>query len=319
MEIKQIRYFMWVYEEGSFSKAAQKARVAQPVLSMQIRRMEDEFGVQLFERHARGIKPTEAGLKLYHRCVLIMQNVTAAEKELQETKQVETLTGKIHVGLPGIFNRSLLKDVILPFVERYPEVDVTVSEAYTGTLVNWVRDGLVDFALAARPLVEGNLVQRLIYKERVMLMSGAPLFGPSFTPCDLTKAEDLKLILPTSNSGFGAVVRDYIDRGVIKVDKLLEINGVAGSLAVAQNSDWAVLGSFMAVVVDLDNPRIFTYPVAAPNIPFDLYIVYDRRRPLSAAARLFVEIIEHELHRVNEMWDRISQLQLEPPTERQQY
>jgi DNA-binding transcriptional LysR family regulator len=307
MEIKQIRYFMWVYEEGSFSKAAQKARVAQPVLSMQIRRLEDEYGVQLFERHARGIKPTEAGLKLYHRCVSIMQTVTAAEKELHEKTSAEELSGKIHVGLPGIFNRSLLKDVLLPFIENHPQVEVTVSEAYTGTLIDWVRDGIVDFALGARPSVEGNLVQKMIYRERIMLMSGAPLFGPSFTPCDLTKAEGLKLILPTSTSGFGSIVRDYIERGVIKVDKLLEINGAAGSIALAQSSDWAVLGSFIAVVADMDNPRSFVYPVAAPHIPFDLYIVYDRRRPLSAAARRFIEIMELELSKVDDIWDRISQ------------
>lgn len=165
MEIKQIRYFMWVYEEGSFSKAAQKARVAQPVLSMQIRRLEDEFGVQLFERHARGIRPTESGLALYRRAVSIVNNVTAAEKELRLQNSGESLVGRLHVGLPGIFNRSLLKDVLLPFTEAYPGVEVTVSEAYTGTLVDWVRDGVIDFALGAKPLSEGNLVQKHVYSE----------------------------------------------------------------------------------------------------------------------------------------------------------
>jgi len=304
MEIKQIRYFMWVYEEGSFSQAAQKARVAQPVLSMQIRRLEDEFGVQLFERHARGIRPTESGLALYRRAVSIVNNVTAAEKELRLQNSGESLVGRLHVGLPGIFNRSLLKDVLLPFTEAYPGVEVTVSEAYTGTLVDWVRDGVIDFALGAKPLSEGNLVQKHIYSERIMLMSGAPIFGPSFSPCDLRSSEQLKLILPTEKSGFGALVRDYIQRGVIKVGKVLEINGAAGSIAVAQNSDWAVLGSFMAVIADLDSPNCYVYPVVAPTIPFDLYVVYDRRRPLSAAARRFIDAITRELRKVDEIWAR---------------
>lgn len=305
MEIKQIRYFMWVYEEGSFSKAAQKARVAQPVLSMQIRRLEDEYGVQLFERHARGIKPTDAGEKLYGRCVAIMLNVTLAEEDLRPAHHEDMLTGQIHVGLSGMFNRSLLKNVLLPFMERHPQVDVTISESYTGTLVEWVRDGMIDFALGARPVVEGNLVQRLVYQDRVVLMSGSPLFGPSFSPCDLTRTDRLKLILPTTKHSFGKVTQEYIERGIIKVAKVIEINSTVGSIGIAMNSDWAVMASFIAVLDDLENPGAYIYPVTAPAIPFDLYTVYDRRRPLSAVARKFIEMIEAELRKVDELWSRM--------------
>jgi len=205
-----------------------------------------------------------------------------------------------------MFNRSLLKNVLLPFMERYPHVDVTISESYTGTLVEWVRDGMIDFALGARPVVEGNLVQRLVYQDRVVLLSGSPLFGPSFSPCDLTRTDRLKLILPTTKHSFGKVTQEYIERGIIKVAKVIEINSTVGSVGIAMNSDWAAMASFMAVLDDLENPRAFIYPVAAPAISFDLYAIYDRRRPLSAAAKLFVQMIEIELDRVDDLWGRMS-------------
>src|SRR5438105_782863 len=162
MDLKQITYFMWVYEEGSFTKAALKAHVVQPALSMQIRRLEEEFGVKLFERHPRGVEPTPAGRKLYDRCVPIANNLILAEQELADAGNIDRLSGEIRVGLPGSFNRGLLQSVLLPFMDRYPQVNVAISEAYTGTLVEWVREGQVDFALGARPTTEGGLIQRLI-------------------------------------------------------------------------------------------------------------------------------------------------------------
>jgi LysR family nitrogen assimilation transcriptional regulator len=58
MDLRQITYFMWVYEEGSFTRAAQKAGVVQPALSMQIKRVEEEFGLPLFERNSRPLAGT---------------------------------------------------------------------------------------------------------------------------------------------------------------------------------------------------------------------------------------------------------------------
>lgn len=140
MDLKQINYFMWVYEERSFSRAAAKANVVQSALSMQIRRIEDEFGVLLFNRLPRGVEPTEAGRKLYERCVPITRNLALAREELSGASDLVALSGVIRVGLPGSFNRGVLCNILLPFMERYPDVRLTISEAYTGTLIDWVRE-----------------------------------------------------------------------------------------------------------------------------------------------------------------------------------
>lgn len=133
MDLKQISYFMWVYEEGSFSKAASKANVVQSALSMQIRRIEDEFGVLLFNRLSRGVEPTEAGRKFYERCIPIARNFALAQEELSGAGETSAISGIVRVGLPGSFNRGILSSVLLPFMERYPDVQLTISEAYTGT------------------------------------------------------------------------------------------------------------------------------------------------------------------------------------------
>jgi DNA-binding transcriptional LysR family regulator len=308
MDLKQINYFMWVYEERSFSKAAAKANVVQSALSMQIRRIEDEFGVQLFTRLARGVEPTAAGRKFYERCIPIARNFALARDELAGASELANLSGEIRVGLPGSFNRGVLQNVLLPFMSRHPDVHLTISEAYTGTLIDWVREGHVDFALGVRPSEEGGLIQKLIYRDRVVLMSGAPLNGATFQPCDLFKIEGLKLILPAQNQSFGSLVKGYIDKGQIKAAKRIEINGTVGAFELARHSDWGVLTPFTALCRETERPDLYIYPITNPAIPFDLYLVYDKRRPLNVAARQFVSAIQAELRAVDQIWQDLVDL-----------
>ncbi|SDT10990.1 LysR family transcriptional regulator [Bradyrhizobium canariense] len=306
MDIRQIEYFMLIYETGSFSRAAEKAKIAQPALSMQIRRLEDEFGIKFFERNPKGVQPTIAGRRLYERCIPIAKHFALALQDMTEIGDGGKVTGDVRIGLPGSFNRGLLPRILTPFLESYPNVNVAISEAYTGTLVEWVKGGHVDFAIGSRPKTQRGLVQRLIYRDKVVLMSGTPLNGANFTPIDLTQSEPLKLILPSQNQSYGGVVRDWIADGTIKVERIIEINGTISSSEFALRSDWAVVAPFVSVANEVaqEEPpdNFFIYPILSPSIPFDLYVVYDERRPLSVAAKKFIERIELELRWLKTVW-----------------
>jgi len=306
MDLRQINYFIWVFEEGSFSKAAAKANVVQSALSMQIRRIEDEFGVLLFNRLPRGVEPTEAGRKFYERCIPIARNFAQAQEELSGAGDLAALSGAVRVGLPSSFNRGVLSNILLPFMERHPDVRLTISEAYTGTLIDWVKSGQVDFALGVRPPEESGLIQRLIYQDRVVLMSGTALNETPFRPCDLARMDNLKLILPGKNQSFGSLLQSYLDKGIIKAAKTVEINGTIGAFELACASDWGVLTPFISVCRETVRSDIFIYPIENPSIPFDLYLVYDKRRTPSASARHLIAAIEAELRVVDDLWRKIA-------------
>ena len=302
MDLKQVAYFMWVYEERSFSRAARLAQVVQPTLSMHIRKMEEEFGVKLFERKPRGVEPTAAGHRLYDRCVPIAQNLELAQQEMADADNRQSVGGSVRIGLPSPFNRGLLSAVLIPFMERYPDVEISISEAYTGTLVEWVQNGLVDFAVGARPVNEGGLVRKLIYRDRIVLISSVALNGPSFSPCDLSRLDGLKLILPPFSQNVGAVAQVCLANGSIKAAKTIEINGTVASFELMRASDWGMLTPFVSVYNDAGHPGLFIYPVSTPQIPLDLYLVYDRRRPLNGASRRLIEEITAKLKLVDERW-----------------
>ncbi len=304
MNIQHLYNFMWVYEERSFSKAAEKARLHQPALSMQIRKVEERFGVELFARKSNGVLPTPAAHLFYERCRNIAREFEMAHRELAESSKAAELSGQLRVGLPGFVNKGILRQTLVPFLERHPSLEISILEGYTGTLIDWVKEGRIDFALGIRPSEDAHLVQRLVYRDRVVLVSKRPINGPTATPCDLAQLEAMQLIIPDRQQSFGGAVRQYIEQGLIRASRILEINGAVGAAEMSRNTDWCVLTPFTAVCREAESPDVFIYPVAKPDIPFLLYLVYDPRRPLSRAARELFESIMSEFLVVDRLWER---------------
>ena len=297
MDLKQLTYFTWVYEEGSFTAAARKGHVVQPTLSMQVKRLETELGVKLFERTLSGVLPTAAGERLYRHSIAITRELALAQEAVAEFRAAGEIGGSIRVGIPTALSRGVLAPTLIEFFDRYPRVDVSVQEAYTGTVVDWVRSGHVDFALGSAPAVAPGLMQRLIFNDIVLLIASRPLAGPNRTLCDLARVHDLKLILPSKGNSFAAFVHACIEDGSINPARVTEIDGNIGSMELMRSSDWALLSPYVAISGG-HYDDLYVYPVSNPRIPFGIYLVYDQRRPMTAAAMGFLNIIERQLKAV---------------------
>lgn len=306
MDLKQISYFMLIYEEGSFSKAASRAGVVQPALSSQIRKLEAEFGVTLFVRTSRGVESTAAGDLLYDLALSITKDIADAKQKLASLIQSEQVNGTIKVGLPPSLSRGIFSRVITRFVADYPNVETKMVEGFSGTLTEWVQDGRVDFAIGAVPVEATGLRQRKLHQEQVVLISGQPIAGPQFTPCYLDRIPNLKLIMTSRSHSFGEEVSRLIAEGEIVVKSTVEIDGTSGSLELARSTDWACLCPFVAVHSDVEANNIFVYPIVAPALSWDLFLLYDHKRPLTPAATRFVEVVEQELHQVRKVWAKLS-------------
>lgn len=308
MDLKQISYFMLIYEEGSFSKAASKAGVVQPALSSQVRKLESEFGVTLFVRTSRGVEPTAAGNLLYDLASSITKGIADAKQKLAELVQSEQVSGTIKVGLPPSLARGIFSPVITRFSAEYPNVETKMIEGFSGMLTEWVQDGRVDFAIGAVPVESASLRQRKIHQDQIVLISGKPLAGPQFTPCYLDRIPNLKLILPSQGNSFGEAVRRLITEGKIVVQSTVEIDGTSGSIELARSTDWAGLCPFVAVHADVANNNMFVYPIVSPALTWDLFLLYDQRKPLTPAATRFVEVVERELQKVRTVWAELNVL-----------
>jgi len=149
MDLRQLRQFTVLAEEGSFSLAAQRLCMAQPPLSVAIRKLEDEIGAALFVRGARGVRLTAAGqaaLTVARRCL-------AAAEQLQPTAQAAEAgnTGQLRIGFGGSMTVRLVPRLVRRFRERFPGVRLDLSEGTNQELLARVEAGTLDIGMVRTP------------------------------------------------------------------------------------------------------------------------------------------------------------------------
>jgi LysR family transcriptional regulator, hydrogen peroxide-inducible genes activator len=150
MELHQLRYFCAIADTGSFSRAAQQTHVSQPSLSQQIGKLEDELGTRLFDRLGRSVRLTELGKTFLPRARAVLRDLESARNDIVEKKT--SITGLISVGVIPTIAPYFLPPLLAAFSRRYPQARVSVVEEITPLLLEKLRGGNIDVAIAALPL-----------------------------------------------------------------------------------------------------------------------------------------------------------------------
>lgn len=167
MELHQLRYVVAVARTGNFSRAAEQCRVAQPSLSQQIRKLEDELGERLFDRMRRGAKLTPFGESFLRRAVKILEEVEAAKRDARETNSL--LRGSLTIGVLPTIAPYLLGDVLVQFSEQFSGVQTVIHEDTTAQLIKQLISCEIDLAIASRPIDEERVVVRDLFVEELKL------------------------------------------------------------------------------------------------------------------------------------------------------
>jgi LysR family transcriptional regulator, hydrogen peroxide-inducible genes activator len=170
MELNQLRYFCAVARTGSFTKAAEQEGVAQPSLSQQIRKLEDEVGSLLFERLGRHNRLTPYGETLLPEAEAILRQVAEAEFRLTSVKQ--GVQGRLRVGVIPTILPYWLAPRIGGFLERFPDVDLHLTEATTARLIEALQAGDLDTAVVSLPIQSPNIVCSELFREGLCLAVG---------------------------------------------------------------------------------------------------------------------------------------------------
>ena len=147
MELRHLAYFIAVAERLNFSRAAEDLHVAQPAISQQIRALERELGVPLFDRVGKKVTLTDAGRALLPHARHILAAVEAAQHEVQERGSLTR--GQASLGAPATVSTHLLPGLLTQFKRQYPGLEVTLREAGTETLLRLVADNQLDLAIAS--------------------------------------------------------------------------------------------------------------------------------------------------------------------------
>ena len=187
MEFHQLRYFVAVAEEGSFSRAAAKVRVAQPSLSQQIRKLEAEMGQPLFDRLPRSVVLTEAGRCLIDYARQILASIGDARRCVDEVKG--EIAGKVAVGAIPTIAPYVLPELVVTFQKHYPDVTLEIVEDVTDGITRRIEAGELDVALASTCRPGPSLRRESLGAEPLLVLVPE---GHSLAKKDLVEFDDLK-------------------------------------------------------------------------------------------------------------------------------
>lgn len=204
MELRQLRYFVAVAEEGHITRAAERLGIQQPPLSRQIKAIEYELDVRLFRRKARGVELTDAGSVLLDGARAILADLDQALESTRRTARGEQ--GRICVGItPSAMFHPLLPYAIRCFREEFPLVSLTLEERISNELMKLLRDQQMDVAFIRTSFAdpEGLIITPLLHEPMmVVLPDGHPLTrGRSEAAISLKQIANEAFILGEAGTG----------------------------------------------------------------------------------------------------------------------
>lgn len=163
MTITQLKYVLAVAEHQNFTKAAAHVFVTQPTLSMQIQKLEEELSILIFDRSKKPIELTEVGEKIVNQA----RNIVNESERMQDVVDQEKgfIGGDFRLGIIPTVMPTLLPMFLKSFIKKYPKVHLKIEELTTADIIIKLNAGHLDAAIAATPLVQEKIKERVLYFE----------------------------------------------------------------------------------------------------------------------------------------------------------
>jgi len=241
MDIRQLKYFLAIVQEGQFTKAAKRLNISQPPLSQQIKQLEEEIGLELFKRGSRFVEMTEAGNILRVRAEQIVDHVESTRKELNDFKNAEH--GMLKIGTVASSGAFVLPKYINDFHDKYPDVTFQIWEGDTYKIMDLLNNGIVDIGIVRtpfrsdkfnymfHPFDSGYSPMVAVFKGKwdiksnldcitLDILKGMPLIvnkryeneiikcckAKGFVPNILCRSDDIRSMISLANSGVGIAI-----------------------------------------------------------------------------------------------------------------
>ena len=163
MTITQLQYVLAVAEHRNFTLAAEKCFVTQPTLSMQIQKIEEELGIQIFDRTKKPIQLTEIGQKIVSQAKNIVNEADRMQDIVEQQKGF--IGGEFRLGIIPTVMPTLLPMFLSNFVKKYPKVRLIIEELNTDEIITRLKNGHLDAAIAATPLSDEKIKEIVLYFE----------------------------------------------------------------------------------------------------------------------------------------------------------
>lgn len=279
MDLKQLRYFLAIVDCGSITGAAQHLNIAQPALSIHVKNMEDHLGTPLLLRQRSGVQPTEAGLLLAQRARALLEDFARTQDDIR-TLEGDPM-GVVRIGLPGTISNIVALPLIATARARFPRIQLTIVEAMSGFIADWLAEGRVDLAvLYDGSPNRGTSARRLLEEELVVLWPPGRKAAPEIALADLA---EVPMVLPSSAHGLRQGIDAALRQVGISPRVALEIDSYFNIKRLVAADYGASILPRHAVEEEAAAGRMEISRLAAPGFWRSAYLVHPINRPATRA------------------------------------
>jgi DNA-binding transcriptional LysR family regulator len=290
LTLRQLRAFAAIAESGSFTAAAHTLHLTQSALSVMIREMEQDIGLQLLDRHTRKVQLSEAGaefLPSVHRMLGDLGVAVASLTDLRDQKR-----GLLRLAAPQLMACTLMPRVIAAYRALYPAVDVRLTDTLPEQLIATVSSGRVELAIGQDVAVDAGLDRRALFRDRHWLIC-----RPDH-PLAARKKARWRDLTPYR---FIAPTRDFRQRVLPELDadtqaylsrvETQEVSYMTTALGmVSSGLGITVCPTYASSLVQ--SHGLHMVPLVSPQFHREVCIYSAARRTLSPAAASFVQVLE---------------------------
>ncbi|OMF33801.1 transcriptional regulator [Paenibacillus sp. FSL H8-0548] len=290
MELRQLNYVIQIALEKNFSRAAEKLHIAQPSLSQQLSKLEQEIGVMLFRRTTNSVELTQAGQVFVNKSQEILDAVEQLKQEMDDMAQMRR--GRLVVGTLPITGSHILPLVLPVFGEQYPQIEVVLVEDTTVKLEQLTASGGTDLSLLSLPLIDSSLAWEPFLEEEICL--AVPPLHPLAqreSPINIAELRNEPFIGLKRGQGFRQITVDlcmqfgFTPRIVFESSNIETIQSlVAGGMGIA----------FVPQMLTRVKGTEFapTYLNLSPRSTRTLVVASRKGRYLSKAADAFIQTLK---------------------------
>ncbi len=295
MDLRSISYFVRIADAGSVRLAADQLGVAQSALSRQVRLLENEIGMPLLVRHARGVRLTAAGAQFLEHCQRVNREITLLKEEMRVRKEVPR--GSVVLGMPPTLGPLLLPGTIERARQHCPEVALRVVEGYSTNLFDALLAGQIDLAILMNPPASRALTLRPLVSEPIVLMY-PPQADPARKFITMAELAETPLIV---TAAVRAIIEDRLGRVNLKPTIQIEVGAIEAIRRVLLRGTGVTALPISVFHEDLRAGTIAACPIADGDFHRMLYLANPTKYRRTAAVEEISQILVAETNALSDL------------------
>ena len=288
MDLRQIRTFVALYEEGRITRAALRLQVVQPAVSQQIKRLETLYGTQLFVRKSQSLVPNALAHELYVHCIRVLAELDKAHALL--TSGADRVGGKINVGAQSSFHQFVIARALQSFSEIYPDVEVLSRDGYRSDLIAWMRTGELDFSVLSTAQDLLNMQTRDLSSEALVVVGHRDTLSGR-DEIEGRELKEFRLVLPSRFKSLRNLIDAQFQLEGLTLRPRLEVDSIQSLLHVTLTPGWLSIVPPTALSPGMFGSALEKASLVKPLIRRKVIVAWPPQKTLEVPAIRFIQIL----------------------------